>query len=99
MVVAYLQREPGACRVTLRKAAAALAPGGMLLAVGHHSTNPSPGTGGPPNPAVLLSPKDVVADLAGCERLTMGRAERARRPVAGAERDAIGTLVRLRRQD
>ncbi|MBS4729281.1 class I SAM-dependent methyltransferase [Mycobacterium sp. SM1] len=98
VIVAYLQLAAGPRRVVLRKAAAAVAPGGTLLVVGHDSTNIAEGTGGPQDPAVLFSPADVLADLVGLDGLVVEKAERVRRPVPGADRDAIDALVRLRRE-
>ncbi|MDI3315255.1 MAG: class I SAM-dependent methyltransferase [Mycobacterium sp.] len=98
VIVAYLQLAPGPRRVVLRKAAAAVGTGGTLLVVGHDSTNLAEGIGGPQDPAVLFSPAEVLADLAGLDGLVVEKAERVRRPVPGAERDAIDALVRLRRE-
>ncbi len=79
-----------------RKAAAALAPGGTLLIVGHDRTNLTDGYGGPRNPAVLYSPDDVTGVLSG---LAIVRAERVRRAVSSEEGDfeAIDTMVRAMR--
>ncbi len=76
-----------------RKAAAALAPGGTLLIVGHDRTNLTDGYGGPRHPAVLYSPDDVTGVLSG---LAIVKAERARRVVSSEEGDfeAIDTIVR-----
>ncbi len=76
----------------------ALAPGGALLVVAHDSTNLSDGTGGPPDPGVLYTPADVLADLdAAGVNVTVERAETVERTVAGAERPALDCLVRARR--
>ncbi len=77
----------------LRRAAAAVAPGGVLLVVGHDSSNLTDGTGGPQDPALLYTPDDLVAALPG---LRIERAERVRRPVEtpAGPRDAIDALVR-----
>ncbi|WP_233512323.1 hypothetical protein [Micromonospora deserti] len=51
------------------------------------------GTGGPRDPAILLTPEQVVAALDG---LRVERAETARRPVArpdGSTLDALDTVV------
>lgn len=91
VLVAYLQlREAELARV-LRRAATALAPGGVLLVVGHDVTNLAEGTGGPQDPAVLHTPESITRALGD---LTVVRAERVRRPVAGSPRDAVDTLVR-----
>ena len=44
-------------------AARAVAPGGTLVVVAHDTTNLTDGTGGPPDPAVLYRPDDVIGDL------------------------------------
>lgn len=106
VVVFYLHLPEAARSSAFGVAAAALAPGGTLLVVGHDSTNLTDGVGGPPDPAVLYGPDDVVGDLAaGGPGLEVLRAERVRRPVtvstdddAGStQRDAIDCLVVARR--
>ncbi|MFF2950135.1 class I SAM-dependent methyltransferase [Kitasatospora sp. NPDC057965] len=94
VLVAYLQLPAADRRAALRRAAAALAPGGTLLVVGHDSGNLTEGVGGPQDPAVLFTPDDVLADLADAGLRTV-RAEGVRRPVGEAE--AIDALVRLER--
>ena len=64
-----------------------LRPGGTLLLVAHDSTNLTEGTGGPQDPAVLMTAEDVLADLDGARR--RGGARRARRPARS--RAATGT--------
>jgi SAM-dependent methyltransferase len=95
VLVAYLQLRAAELYGVLRRAAAALAPGGVLLVVGHDVTNLIEGAGGPPDPAVLYTPESITRSLAG---LTVLRAERVRRPVGGAaaggDREAVDTLVR-----
>lgn len=95
VVVAYLQLAAGPRRLALRKAAAAVAPGGTLLVVGHDITNLSEGTGGPQDLSVLFSPSEVLADLADLEGIAVVRAERLHRAVPGADRYAVDALVRL----
>jgi len=90
VLVAYLHLPEPALRTVLGRAAAALAPGGTLLVVGHDATNPAQGAGGPQNPAILYTPETVTAALGP---LRVDRAERVRRPVDGAARPAIDTLV------
>ncbi|MFB7471495.1 class I SAM-dependent methyltransferase [Kitasatospora sp. NPDC056184] len=95
VLVAYLQLPAEDRRAALRRGAGVLAPGGTLLVVGHDSANLAEGAGGPRDPAVLFTPEDVLADLAGTGLRTV-RAERVRRPVGdGAE--AVDALVRLER--
>ena len=78
-----------------------LAPGGTLLLVAHDSTNLAEGTGGPQDPAVLMSAEDVLADLEGIE-VEVVRAERVAREVSAADehggterRTAWDCLVRV----
>lgn len=95
VLIAYLQFREAELDEVLRRAAVALAPGGTLLVVGHDVANLAEGTGGPQDPAVLHTPESVARSLAD---LTVLRAERVRRPVAGSPRDAVDTLVRAIRQ-
>ncbi|MFJ2863426.1 class I SAM-dependent methyltransferase [Kitasatospora sp. NPDC087314] len=103
VLVAYLQVPAEDRRAVLRRAAAALAPGGTLLVVGHDLSNLTEGVGGPQDPAVLFTPQDVLADLAD-QGLRTVRAERVYRTV-GAEPGhrgegggvAVDALVRLER--
>lgn len=94
--VMYLHLTSPDMGAALAHAEAAVAPGGMLLVVGHDITNLTDGYGGPQDPAVLYGPDDVVA---GLRELTVERAERVRRTVdsAGGPVDAIDALVRARR--
>ena len=78
VAVMYLHVPADQRRQVLANAAAALAPGGVLLVVGHDATNPAEGFGGPQDPAVLYGAQDVVCDLGG---LRIERAERVERPV------------------
>ncbi len=96
VVILYLQLAAAQRREVLRRAAAALAPGGTLLALGHDLLNLTEGCGGPTSADVLYTPDDLVEDLSG---LVVERAERVRRSVPGsdAERDAIDALVRARK--
>lgn len=96
--VLYLQIPAEERRLVLASAAAALAPGGTLLVVGHHLLNLTEGHGGPSNPDVLYTEADVAADLPD---LVVERAERVVRGVEDAEgaHEAIDALVRARRAD
>ena len=93
VLVAYLQLREAELDGVLHRAVTALAPGGVLLVVGHDVINLTEGTGGPPDPAVLYTPESITRSLGG---LTVVRAERVRRPVATADghREAVDTLVR-----
>lgn len=94
VAVAYVHLPaPERARV-LAGAAAALAPGGTLLVIGHDLLNLAEGVGGPRDPAVLMTPEAVAAELPGLE---IEKAERVRRPVEGSDREAVDTLVRASR--
>jgi SAM-dependent methyltransferase len=92
VVVAYLQVPASDRAVIWPRAAAALAPGGTLVVVGHDARNLRDGTGGPQDPAVLYTADDVVAHLGD---LTVVRAGEVERPVGDAV--AIDCLVVARR--
>ena len=81
-----------------RRAAAALAPGGTLVVLGHDTTNIADGYGGPQDPDVLFTPDDVVRDLEPTD-LTVTKAERVHRTVTtpDGDRTAIDALVTARR--
>jgi SAM-dependent methyltransferase len=95
VVLAYLHLAAADRRTVLRRAARALAPGGLLVVVGHDSTNLTDGVGGPQDPDVLFTADDVLADLDGLG-LAVRRSGSVRRPVPGAPRDAVDALVTLR---
>jgi SAM-dependent methyltransferase len=83
VLVCYLQVPAEARRTAHLSAAAAVAPGGTLLVVAHHTDNLADGVGGPQDPAVLFSEDDVVADLAGTGLETVSAVKRER----GVEQD------------
>ncbi len=98
VLVCYLQVPHVQRRLIVRRAREAVAPGGTFLWIAHDLSNLKHGVGGPRSAAVLCSPQDVVADLAG---LAIVRAEVVERPVQqddgpGRTRAAIAldTLVR-----
>lgn len=90
IVVAYPQLSAAGRRAALRLAAGALAPGATLLVVAHDSTNLIHGVGGPPDPAVLYTPQDVLADLDDLPNLTIQAAERRHRLPDLAGRRNVG---------
>jgi SAM-dependent methyltransferase len=92
VLVCYLHLAAEAMRSVVRDAAGGVAPGGLLLLVGHDARNPAAGTGGPQDPAVLYSPADVLGHLAGTG-LQVTRAQTVRRDVPGADRPALDALV------
>ncbi len=95
-LVAYLQVGAALRATVLAGAAAALAPGGTLLVIGHDLTNLTEGAGGPRSPEVLYTPEAITAELPGLRIL---RAGRVRRPVEqdSAPATAIDALVRAER--
>ena len=102
VVVAYLQLPADERRAAVRGAVSSLAPGGTFLLVAHDSTNLTEGTGGPQDPAVLMTAEDVLADLDGIdvEVVRAGRVARRLEPEHGGD-DALTAwdcLVRLVRR-
>ena len=65
VLVAYLQVDAELRAAVLARAAAALAPGGTLLVVGHDLTNLTEGVGGPQYPEVLYTPESITAEVSG----------------------------------
>ncbi|MDQ1736905.1 MAG: hypothetical protein QOH56_3156 [Pseudonocardiales bacterium] len=95
VLLVYLHLPPAERHLVLRHAADALAAGGVLLVLGHDTTNVADGTGGPQDTSVLFTPSDIVADLATSGvTLRIEKAERVLRDVEGADRPAIDALVR-----
>lgn len=92
VLLLYLQLPAHELRTVLGHAVRALAPGGRLVVVGHHSDNLEHGHGGPSSAAVLYTEAEVEACLDGLE---IERAERVWRPVetAEGERQAIDAVV------
>jgi len=100
VLVLYLHLPAPERALVLGRAAAALAPGGTILVVGHDTTNLTDGVGGPQDERVLFTPDEVVAELQrGADDLQVERAERVHRTVAteAGDRVAIDALVRCRR--
>lgn len=93
VLLCYLHVDRALFRRVLRDAAEALAPGGVLLVIGHDRHNLTEGHGGPQDPAILYTPEEVAGTLEGLE---VQRAERVLRPVAlddGGTASAIDTVV------
>jgi SAM-dependent methyltransferase len=80
----------------VRPAAGAVAPGGTLVVLGHDSSNPTEGHGGPKDASVLYTAGDLVPALGD---LVVERAEAVERTVAlpDGEAVAIDAFVRARR--
>lgn len=98
VLLAYLQLPRGSSTRTTRLAASAVAPGGRLLIVAHARRNLDDGVGGPPDPAVLRTVEETVADLDGTG-LGVKVAREVIRTVQTDEgpRDAIDLLIRAER--
>jgi SAM-dependent methyltransferase len=94
VLLLYFHLPPDELGGVLDRAAAALTPGGTLLAIGHDRTNIENGVGGPSDPAILYTPDEIAAELTGLE---IEKAERVHRDVPDADRPAIDALVRARR--
>jgi SAM-dependent methyltransferase len=97
VVVLYLQVPAADRRIVVRRAAGALAPGGVLLIVAHDRSNLERGWGGPQDPAVLYGAADVRDDLADAG-VEIVRADVVDRPVDApdGEKIALDLLVRAR---
>ena len=97
VLVAYLQLPDDQLTPILARAAAAVAPGGSFVLVGHDATNLEHGYGGPQSPTVLTSPGQVVAAIG--DGLTVERAEVAERHVETDDgiKTALDTVVIARR--
>jgi SAM-dependent methyltransferase len=78
IVLSYLQLPESTRRAVHTKAATALAPGGTIFLIAHHSDNLEHGAGGPPYPDVLFCEADIEADFAG---LVIERNDMVRRPI------------------
>lgn len=94
VIVLYLHIPSRERRGVLAKAAAAVAPGGTFLFLGHDLTNLTEGVGGPSDPDILASPEEIAGELPALE---IEKATTFLRDVRGQERDAIDNLVRARR--
>ena len=97
-LLAYVQLPAAGRLKAIMSAWNCLAPGGILLIVAHHTDNLTDGVGGPQDPAVLYSDRDVVADLGAIDcSARVERTERVARAVAGNDRPALDTVVRARK--
>lgn len=98
VAVLYLHVPAEQRRVVLARAAAAVAPGGVLVIVGHDRDNLEHGYGGPDDPEILYTVDELVAEVGDLE---VEAAEQVVRPVetddGGAE--ALDTLVRASRPE
>lgn len=96
VLLSYLQL-PAAARFSAHaKAAAALAPGGLVFLIAHHADNLEHGVGGPQEAAYLFSEDELKDDFAvlDIERLEQVRRTVDREDVSG---EAIDVLMLARR--
>lgn len=95
VALVYLQVAAPQRQAVLATAAAALAPGGVLLVIAHDRDNLERGVGGPQDPAVLARPDEVAADLVALG-LRVDKAEEVLRPVDSdtGPRHAVDHVVR-----
>jgi SAM-dependent methyltransferase len=89
VLISYLHLPARDLTGVLAAARTALRPGGTVVVVGHDLANLTGGTGGPQDPAILLTPETVVDGLAG---LRIQRTETARRPVVRADGETVDAL-------
>jgi SAM-dependent methyltransferase len=97
VVIVYLHVPPDERAIIYPQAAAAVAPGGRLLIVGHDTLNATEGQGGPPDTARLFTADEVAAELLAVDpTLLVERSEVVRR-VPPPGRAPIDSLLILRR--
>ncbi len=97
-VLAYVQLPAPQRLKAIMTAWNSLGPYGILLVVAHHTDNLANGVGGPQDPDLLYSQRDVTADLGVIDcSATVERRERVERPVAGSDRPALDTVFRARK--
>ena len=82
VILSYLQLPPHDRQVAHAKAAAAVAPGGTIWLIAHHSDNIKDGVGGPPYPEVLFDEDALASDFSELEIL---RNEKVYRDVEGED--------------
>ncbi len=97
VVIVYLHVPPDERAKIYTRAAAAVAPGGRLLVVGHDRLNATEGQGGPPDTVRLFTADEIAGELLAIDpTLVVERAEVVRR-VPPPGRAPIDALLVLRR--
>jgi SAM-dependent methyltransferase len=97
VVIVYLHVPADERRPIYAAAAAAVAPGGRMIVVGHDRINATDGVGGPPDPTRLFTAEEIAAELRAADpELVVERAEVARR-VPPPGRAPIDSLLVIRR--
>ncbi|MBY4127299.1 class I SAM-dependent methyltransferase [Rhodococcus fascians] len=89
VLMLYLHLPPNERRRAVSAAVSALKPDGILMILGHHSSNINAGVGGPQEVEILYTPEDLVSDIGS--RLTIETAENRYRDVSGGT--AIDSLL------
>lgn len=85
VVICYLHLPERERRIVHRRAADAVAQGGVLLVIGHDMENLTAGNGGPQDAAVLFDADDVIADLDGSGLQIITAGQRRRRVEVSAD--------------
>lgn len=98
VVLMYLHLPPEARIGVWQRAARAVAPGGVLVLVGHDRENLTAGYGGPQSEEVLYTAEEVVAWLEDLTVVSAGRVSRAVE-TDGEIRLALDCLVRAERPE
>lgn len=97
VVIVYLHVPPDERGPIYTAAAAAVAPGGHLLIIGHDRINATEGAGGPPDSVRLFTADEIAAELLAADPgLAVERAEVVRR-VPPPGRAPIDSLILLSR--
>lgn len=97
VVIVYLHLPPEERQPVYARAAAAVAPGGRMLIVGHDRLNATEGVSGPPDPARLFTAEEIGRELRSTDpELVIERAEVVRQ-VPPPGRGLIDALLVLRR--
>lgn len=95
VLLSYVHLPAAQRHVVVSHAAAALAPGGTLLVIGHDASNIEHGHGGPQDPSVLYTAEDIVMDLATSgATVRVEKSGELLREVDGADRPAVDVIVR-----
>ena len=89
VLMLYLHLPPDERHRAVSAAVSALKPDGILMILGHHSSNITEGVGGPQEVEILYTPEDLVSDIGS--RLTVETAENRYRDVSGGT--AIDALL------
>ena len=97
VVIVYLHVPPDERATIYPRAAAAVAPGGRLLVVGHDRLNATEGEGGPPDTVRLFTADEIAHELRAVDpTLVVERSETVRR-VPPPGRAPIDSLLVLHR--